>query len=150
MWWHWQVPGNVTVRVPAGRCGAVVGPGEKMQPAHTVGCFLITAYRTHTRAYANTQWRRAWEHDSVLYMHMQNENIMLFFLQCDKSTHTYSIKHTDAQPGESFGSPWQLCSELPIRLRELQTPSAITLSCWLHLHNIIEKATGALSLKVKM
>lgn len=46
---------NVTVRVPAGRCDAVVGPGEEMQPAHTVWCLLITACHTLARAYANTQ-----------------------------------------------------------------------------------------------
>ena len=48
------------------------------------------------------------------------------------------------EPPDSFAP------ELPIRLGELQTPSAITLSCWLHLYHIIEKATGALSPMVKM
>lgn len=36
------------------------------------------------------------EHGGVLYAHVQNENIMLFFLECDESAHTCSIKHKRA------------------------------------------------------
>lgn len=67
----------------------------------------------------------------------KHENQTLFL---QKLWHTYKAHTTRWLLWEPF---WQLCPELPIRLRELQTPSAITLSCWLHLHNIIEKASGA-------
>lgn len=142
---------TVTVTEPAGRLDAVVKrQARKTQAAQTPGHLWTDACRSHAGAYANTQRRHAWPSAA----HAKWNGIILFLLRCmtgtHKCTHILYKTHTHTQPSESFGSPWQLCPELPIRLRELQTPSAITLSCWLHLHNIIEKTTGALSLKVKM
>ena len=148
MWWRWQVPGTrmSLSSEPAGRLDAVVKRrGEETQAAQTpASVLLIDAYRFPRSRVCKHAARDA--HDGAQDMRSE---IMLFLLPCDRNTQR-KCTHIYTQPGESFGSPWQLCPELPIRLRELQTPSAITLSCWLHLHNIIEKATGALSLKVKM
>lgn len=59
-------PGDstVTVREPAGWLDAVVKrQGEGTQSAQTFGRLLKDAYRSHARAYANTQ--QAWEHGGV-------------------------------------------------------------------------------------